>query len=393
MGIRTALVVGAGIAGSTAAYFLARSGIATTVVERASGQRSSGSPVDVRGPALAVVERMNVLEPIRAAATRATRLTAVDGRGRAIGWIPMQVGADGIEILRSELAVILASAARERAALRYDDTVTALCEEDGGVEATFERAAPRRFDLVVGADGLHSTVRRLVFGPEDRFSTHLGLYIATAMFDQVSADPHTVLIHNAPGRAVVIHPTTGREGAAFIFRHPLLPDDQARDPRRQKQLITDMYAGLGWRVPELLERVRNCDDLYFDAVSRVRLASWSRGRAVLVGDAANCVSLLGEGSSMAIAGAATLARNLAVAPDTGTALRQYEQAHRRRLLPHHLGASAAGHLLVPATSAGVSLRDIVFRTCASAATTHQLARRSMPFSRSIPARAGRRTRR
>ena len=367
VGIRSVLVVGAGIAGSTLAYFLARTGITVTVVERANEQRSSGSPVDVRGPALAVVEQMNLLAPIRAAATRARRLAAVDSSGRVIGWIPTQTGPEGIEIPRSDLAAILASAVREQAEFHYDDTITALREDDDGVEVTFERGAPRRFDLVVGADGLHSTVRRLVFGPEEQFVKHLGLYIATVTTDRATADAHTVLIHNAPGRAVVVHPTTGREGAAFIFRHPLLPADQGRDIPKQKQLLSRTYDGIGWRVPELLGHLRDSDDIYFDSVSRVRLDTWSRGRTVLVGDATNCVSLLGEGSSMAISGAATLARCLTLQPtDMAAALRRYEQTHRRRLLPHHLGASIGGHILVPETRGGITARDAVFRACKSA---------------------------
>ena len=280
MGVNSVLVVGAGIAGSTIAYFLGRSGITVTVVERGGEQRSSGSPVDVRGPALAVVEQMGVLAPIRAAATRASRLVAVDARGRAIGWIPTQTGPDAIEIPRSELAAILAAAASGHAEFRYDDTVTAMNEDDAGVEVTFERAAPRRFDLVVGADGLHSTVRRLIFGPEERFTTHLGLYIATVDLDRASPDPRTVLIHSAPGRAVVIHPATGREGAAFIFRHPLLTADARKDPSKQKELLTATYGGMSWRVPELLDRVRASDDLYFDAITRVAMESWSHGRVV-----------------------------------------------------------------------------------------------------------------
>ena len=155
------------------------------------------------------------------------------------------------------------------------------------------------------------------------------MYIATTDLGRPAADLRSVLMLNAPGRAVAIHPTTGREGGAFLFRHPLLPAEVARDPERHKQLVPGVYSDLGWRVPELLERLRSNDDVYFDAVSRVRLDSWSRGRTVLVGDAASCVSLFGEGSSMAIVGAATLAQALAAHPDDlAAAFHRYEQVHR-----------------------------------------------------------------
>ncbi len=362
MGVRHVLVVGAGIAGSTLAYWLTRYGIETTVVEQAGTPRSSGSPVDVRGLALAVVEQMNLLAPLREAATLVTNLTVVDGRGRRIGWIPTQSGPDGLEVPRSDLAAILAAAGGDHVEFIPGDTVAALHDDGRGVDVTFDHAAARRFDLVVGADGLHSRVRSLIFGPERQFSTHLGMYVATTVLPQPSPDPHTVIMHNTPGRAIAVHPGTGREGVAFIFRHPRLPGPDDRDPRRHRQLLTATYAGMGWRAPELIEQVRDSDDLYFDSVSRVRLDTWSRGRTVLVGDAASCVSLLGEGSSMAIAGAATLAQALAATPgDPPAAVRRYEHAHRRRVRLHQRGATLTSHLLVPATRTGVATRDTVFR--------------------------------
>jgi 2-polyprenyl-6-methoxyphenol hydroxylase-like FAD-dependent oxidoreductase len=362
------LVVGAGIAGSTLAYWLGRAGIATTVVELAQAQRSSGSPVDVRGRAVTVVKQMNLLEPLQEAATRVTRVVVVDARGRQIGWIPTQANARGFEIPRKDLAAILSSAGGDHVEYLYDETVTAVHDDDSGVEVTFQRAKPRRFTVVVGADGLHSRVRRLTFGPEEQFISHLGMYIATTDLGRLAADPHSVLMHNSAGRAVAIHPTTGREGAAFLFRHPLLPAELARDPQQHQQLLADVYGDLGWRVPELLERFRASDDVYFDAVSRVRLDSWSRGRTVLVGDAASCVSLLGEGSSMAIIGATALARALLSDPDDpAAAFRRYEQVHRRRLRWRHRGIAITSHLLVPATRPGTSARNSAFRIWAALA--------------------------
>ncbi len=359
--IRNVLVVGAGIAGSTLAYWLTRYGFDTTVVERAAGQRSSGSPVDVRGPALPVVEHMNLLAQLQEEATLARSLTIVDGSGRRIGWIPSQTTADAIEIPRSTLAATLNRAARAHAEVIYNESVLSLHDDGHGVDATFERGAPRRFDLVVGADGLHSRVRRLVFGPESQFLTDLGLNIATTPLGTGPAD-RTVLMHNAPGRAVAIHPAVGREIAAFIFRHPSRPNNRDQDMGRNKQLVIDAYRDMKWRVPELLDRVQDSEDLYFDSVSKVRLESWIRGRIVLVGDAANCVSLLGEGSSMAIAGAATLAHDLSTQPgEPATALSRYERSHRKRVARRQRGVAIASHLLVPTTRAGSTVRNVPFR--------------------------------
>ena len=360
--------MGAGIAGSTLAYWLGRQGITTTVVELAEVARSSGSPVDVRGGAIDVVARMQLVDPLRAAATHVTRLVVVDSHGRSVGWIPTQADAHGFEIPRADLSAVLTNAARDYAEYLYDESVTGVTDDVSGVEVTFQRAGPRRFDVVVGADGLHSRVRRLTFGAEEQFATHLGMYIATTDLGRPAADLRSVLMLNAPGRAVAIHPTTGREGGAFLFRHPLLPPGVARDPERYKQLVTRVYSDLGWRVPELLERLRSNDDVYFDAVSRVRLDSWSRGRTVLVGDAASCVSLFGEGSSMAIVGAATLAQALAAQPDDlAAAFHRYEQVHRGRLRRRQRGVWITSHLLVPSTGHGLTARNTALQACAALA--------------------------
>ena len=223
------------------------------------------------------------------------------------------------------------------------------------------RTAPRRFDLVIGADGLHSQVRRPTFGAEQRFTRPLGMYIATTPLGTTAPDLHTVFLHGGPGRAAMIHPTTGREGAAFIFRDrsTIQPGDAADHLRNR--LLTGAYAGMGWRVPEMLERIQVAEDVYFDSINRVQVGRWSRNRVVLVGDAAGCVTVFGEGSSMAIVGAATLAQAVTSSTDLAEALGWYEHVHRRRLAARHRGAGLTGHFLVPATHVGVAVRDGAFR--------------------------------
>ena len=369
-GNRSVLISGGGIAGATLAYWLARRGFRPTVVERAGGVRSSGSPVDVRGPAVTVAERMGIMPDLRAAATRATHVTFVDAAGRRAARIGMPGTRGGVtrdvELPRADLASILWRRARDDAEFRFDDTIVTLDQDPDGVDVTFERAAPQRFDLVVGADGLHSLVRRLALAPEERVVRHLGLYIATLPLDEPGTG-HDVLIHNTPGRAVAIHPVQGSAGAAFMFRGPRIPGLAHWDDDRHRRLLRAAYAGGGWRVPELLDRVRVAPDLYFDTVSRVDLPRWSTGRITLIGDAASCVSLFGEGSSLAIAGAATLAGALAASPDDhARALRRYEIAHRRRTGPkrHMMGPSA--RLLIPATSTGIRARDLAIRLLSAA---------------------------
>ncbi|SCL52081.1 2-polyprenyl-6-methoxyphenol hydroxylase [Micromonospora eburnea] len=367
-GMRTVLISGGGIAGNTLAWWLARHGFRPTVVERAAGQRSSGAPVDVRGPAVPVVEAMGLLERLRAAATSVTGARLVDAGGATVARFPMggdrPAGRTELEIPRADLAAILHRATADDVEFRYDDTITGLTEDAGGVDVTFARGEPRRFDLVVGADGLHSAVRRLAFGPEARYVRHLGVWVAGMSLRGPADDPHDVLLYNTPGRLASVHPARGDAMAAFIFRGPMVDGLDHRDLARHKRLVVEAYQDeRGWRVPELLDRVRAADDLYFDSVSQVHLPRWSRGRIVLVGDAASCVSLFGEGSSLAIAGAHTLAEALA-AGGYGAAFRRYETVHRRRTEPKRRAARYVAGLLVPRTRIGLATRNATARVFA-----------------------------
>jgi 2-polyprenyl-6-methoxyphenol hydroxylase-like FAD-dependent oxidoreductase len=377
------LISGAGIAGPTLAYWLARHGFRPTVVELARGLRSSGSPVDVRGPAVPVADRMGLLPQLRAAGTAVQTLTFRNARDREVGRVNMgamrrAAGSREVEIPRGDLATILYEAARDDAEFLFDDTITALHQGPDGVEVTFEHAAPRRFDLVVGADGLHSTTRRLAFGPEAEFIRHMGVYIATVSLGGAADSDTDVLMYNTPGSAVSIHPSRGTALAAFMFRSPEIADFDYRDTAQHRRLLQAAFGGAGWRLPELLSRVREADDLYFDAVSQIRLPSWSTGRVTLLGDAASCVSLFGEGSSLAMAGAYSLAAALAAAPELDVALRRYEAEHRKLTGPKQRLGSQAAAMLIPATRAGLAARNAATRlwplAAAASWTGRKLAR-------------------
>src|SRR3984957_405338 len=359
---RTVLISGAGVAGPTLAYWLAGYGFRPTVVERSEGQRSSGNPVDVRGEAMDVAERMGVLPRLREAATSVSGMALVTASGRRLGRLAVgRTDGTELEVPRADLAAVLHDAARERAEFVFNDSIAALRQDAHGVDVTFDKGAPRRFDLVVGADGLHSAVRRLVFGPASGYLRHLGMYVATCQLGYAAADPSTVLMYNRPGRSVSVHPVNGNAMAAFIFRSPAIGGLDNRDTAACKQVGRDAYRGGGWELPRLLDRLGAADDLYFDSVSRVRLPAWSQGRVALLGDAASCLSLFGNGSSLAITGAATLARALAAAPDHATAFRAYEAEHRVRVRPTQRGRLIAGALLVPRTRAGITARDLAVR--------------------------------
>ncbi|WP_328952573.1 FAD-dependent monooxygenase [Kitasatospora purpeofusca] len=380
----TVLISGAGVAGTTLAYWLARRGLRPTIVERAAALRSSGSPVDVRGPAVEVAERMGVMPRLRAAATEVTALSFVDAAGRPVGRVNMRAlrrasRSGEVELTRTDLARILLEASQDCTEILFGDTATAFHQDPGGVDVTFAHAAPRRFDLVIGADGLHSTTRRLAFGPEAEFVRHTGLYVATVPLDGPADGRTDVVIHNTPGRMTSLHPVHGRALAAFVFRHPGLADFDPRDTDQHKRILTDSYTGGGWRVPELLDRARAAEDLWLDSVSQVRIGSWAAGRIALLGDAASSLSLFGDGSTLAMAGAHTLAEELAAAPaDHRTAFARYEAKHRQLVEPRQNNAAAAAALMVPATRTGIAVRNTATRLWPAAATATWLHNRIAP---------------
>ena len=304
---------------------------------------------------------MGVLERLHDAATKVRELIFVDDDGRRVASMRTRQSEDReVEVPRADLSAILLEAGRNDAEILFDDMITELHADDGGVEVIFERAAPRRFDLVVGADGIHSSVRRLAFGPEAQFAQHLGMYVATAKLGLPVERDDTVIMHNEPGTAVALHPGARSSGAAFLFRTPARIDHG--DPKAIHQLLKQTYQNGGWRTQELLADYLAADDAYFDSVTRIRVDSWSRGRVTLLGDAASCVSLFGDGSSSAMEGAATLAASLNASPnDIATALTSYELAHRAVTRPRQRGVWIAANLLLPRSRLAIALRNQVLR--------------------------------
>ena len=390
MSNQTVLISGAGIAGPTLAYWLARHRFRPTVVERAAIWRSSGSPVDVRGRAVDVAERMGVMARIRDAGTDRTGMSFVNATGRRVGGVNTRAlqqaaGSREVELPRGDLASILYQASRDHAEFLFGDAIVALGHDEHGVRVTFDRAHRRRFDLVIGADGLHSAVRRLAFGPEPDFVQHLGLYVATMRLDGldglIEGGGREVVMYNTPGRAVAIHPSRGHALAFFAFRSPAVPNFDYRDTAQHKRLLAAAFADAGWRMPELLKRVQAADDLYFDSVSQVRVRPWWHGRVALVGDAASCVSLFGDGSSLAVAGAFTLAEELAASPgDHRLAFRRYEASHRRLVDPRQRGIARGASLLIPATRPGILARNLASQLWPVGAAAVWMRRRLAPAS-------------
>ncbi|MGC4895312.1 FAD-dependent monooxygenase [Micromonospora sp. DT31] len=312
------LISGAGVAGSALAWWLRRLGFRPTVVECVAAPRDGGYKVDVRGAALTVLDRMGLAGAVRSHDTGMRLARFLDRRGRQLATMDAalfggRTGGD-IEIMRGDLTRLL-RVATEGVEHRFDDSVTALHPVADGVDVTFARGARRRFDLVIGADGLHSTVRRLAFGPASAYLRPLGHHIAICTVPAGFGEERVELLHPAPGRTVGVYRTAGAPDARalFLFRSP--PDAPGHgDLEAQRALLGRAFAGAAWRVPGLLAALPDAPDLYLDEMSQVRMESWSAGRVGLVGDAAYAASpASGQGTSLGLVGAYVLAAALAEA--------------------------------------------------------------------------------
>jgi 2-polyprenyl-6-methoxyphenol hydroxylase-like FAD-dependent oxidoreductase len=348
MNNRNILISGASIAGPALAYWLRRYGFNPTVVERAPALREGGYKVDIRGAAVDVAERMGILEEVRRASTDMRGASFVNRDGKRLATMDADLfggrAGEDVEIMRGDLTRILYEATRQDIEYIFNDSITTITQDEAGVEVTFTHGQPRSFDLVVGADGLHSNVRALAFGDESQFIRHLGHYIAIFTIPNELQLDRGELIYAIPGKTTNVYSTRQATNAKalFLFAAPLHYD--RRDTQQQKQILAETFAGAGWEVPRLLEHMAETPDFYFDSISQIHMAQWSNGRVVLTGDASYGPSpASGQGTSLALVGAYVLAGELAAAAGNHrTAFMRYEKEMReyveqnQRLAPMNL---------------------------------------------------------
>jgi 2-polyprenyl-6-methoxyphenol hydroxylase-like FAD-dependent oxidoreductase len=386
------LISGASIAGLTLAHWLARHGFQPTVVERAAALRADGNGVDVRGHAGQVAERMGIMPRVRALAADVRGIKFVDAAGRAVARIGMRdLDPGSVEVMRGDLVALLREATG--AEILLGDSIQSLEQDDDGVTVTFDKAPAGRFDLVVGADGLHSHVRRLAFGPEEEFVRHKGLYFAFANADAALGEDRWVTMFSTPGRMAGIYRSGNHAQAkAYLaFRSAPLDYDQ-RDVSVHKRLLSDVFGDqTSWRTRELLDSALADPGFYFDACAQVHMTSWSAGRVVLTGDAAWCPSpASGAGAELALVGAYRLAGELADAGgDHQLAFTRYDAALRPLVAARQqIGLNL--RLMVPRTAVGRRVRNTLVRLplmkAASAVERRVQARNARPLPEYAPAR-------
>lgn len=339
------LISGASIAGPALAWQLARLGFETVIVERAPGPRPGGQAIDVRGAALEVLRRMDLLEPASSLRTRLKGVVTLDREGNEVARSDEMTLSGGrfatedFEILRDDLVSILMEAVPQDTEVIFDDSVTGLEDDGHGSFVTFERSRARRFDLVVGADGMHSNIRRLVFGDERQFLVPVGVALAVySAPNRIGLDGWQIVCRGEGGALCIASPVRDNSELRLCFSFPASLDEEHHDDiEAQKSLLADRCGKLGWQVPELLQVMHSTPDFYLGAIAQVKLPVWREGRVVLLGDAAHCPSpATGQGTSLALVGAHVLGQELARSPsDLASASIRYEKRMRPFVETNH----------------------------------------------------------
>ena len=354
------LISGASIAGPVLAYWLTRHGFDVTVVERAPQLRKTGGhAVDLFRPAMEISEKMGVLPRIEALATGTDTATICRAGTRRPVRVDLTkafgaVSDRHVEIMRDDLSEAYYDAGRDDVEYLFGDSITAISPD---AEVTFEHAPPRRFDVVVGADGLHSNVRRLVFGDDARRTQFLGGYLAVESVPKTLAGDGEMNSHIGAGRLAAIYTARPLEDARalFMFRSKEELQYHYRDAVRQKELLRAAFVGMHAAVDRWLDELDRTPTFYFDSITQLQLDTWSRGRVTLVGDAGYCPGpAVGGSTSLSVLGAYTLAGELAQANgDYARAFAAYEQQMADPVRRSRAFARTMAKSIIPGSAAGV----------------------------------------
>lgn len=358
-------ISGAGVAGAALAHWLHRTGHVPTLIEQAPKFRTGGYMIDFWGVGYQVAKRMGIEDPIRAAGYRIEWLRSVGSGGKVKADVDVDVfrrmiGDDFTSLPRGDLAAAIYATIDDKVEAIFGDSIATVDEHDDGVRLTFDRGAPRDFDLVIGADGLHSNVRRLVFGPDEDFEHYLGCKVAACVVDGYRPRDELVYVtYGAPGRQLARFALRG-DATMFLFIFRAHRDSTGLAPKDQ---LRNQFGDVGWECRDMLAALDDVDDLYFDVVSQVRMDRWSRGRVLLIGDAAGCISLLGgEGTGLAMTEAYVLAGELARAGgDHRPAFAAYEARLRPFIKSKQAGAASYIGFFATRTRLGLWLRNVAMR--------------------------------
>ncbi|MEN0052345.1 MAG: FAD-dependent monooxygenase [Mucilaginibacter sp.] len=320
------LISGASIAGLTAAWWLQHVGYQVTVVELATTPRTNGAAVDLNEETVSIAKRMGLYEKLQAHHLGVDRIEYKNAADITEGMMAIPSRSDELELERDKFVSVL-MAELGNVEFLFSNSISRLVEQADGIKVFFKQGEPRGFDLVIGADGAHSGTRKLWFGPEKDYAHFLGAYFSISIVSKTLVLQRTMQTFSVPYKSVMLNAYNGKTDIIFMFLAEEIAYDY-RDMAAQRQIIAKQFADEAWRVPELLAEVSQAD-FYFDQFCQIKMPSWSKGRVVLIGDAAYCLSpAAGQGGSLAMQGAAALADALAKHSDYAIAFSDYEQALR-----------------------------------------------------------------
>jgi 2-polyprenyl-6-methoxyphenol hydroxylase-like FAD-dependent oxidoreductase len=371
MNNRSVLIAGAGIAGPTLAFWLKTAGFEPTLFERAPTLRSGGYVIDFWGLGYDIAERMGLVQHINRIGYHVRELRIVDDCGERVSGFGTKVfdeltGGRYVTLPRSDLSRSLFEKIDGVTEIMFGDELIGLQEQADHVQVVFKHSGGRRFDLLIGADGLHSEVRRLVFGPQDRFEKQLGYMVAAfEVRGYRPRDEDVYLMYGQPGRMLGRF-TLHDDRTLFLF---VFAADRGALPAKcdlQKAMLRERYRDGKWECPRILDELDRTQEIYLDRVSQITMESWSKGRIALVGDAAFCVSLMaGQGSALAMISAYVLAGELARAGGGHEeAFGKYEAVLRAYISTKQRGAARFAGAFAPKTQWGVRFRNQVTRAFA-----------------------------
>jgi 2-polyprenyl-6-methoxyphenol hydroxylase-like FAD-dependent oxidoreductase len=373
MARKAVLISGAGIGGPTLAFWLKAVGFQPTLIERAPALRTGGYVIDFWGLGYDIAARMGLAGDFERVGYHLREMRIVDDRGERVAGFGTRVfheltGGRFVTLGRSDLSRLLFDKIKATTEVIFGDEIVGLQQHLYGVQVHFKHRGERCFDLVIGADGLHSGVRRLTFGPEDRFEKQLGYIVAA--FEVRGYRPrheNVYVIYGEPGQMLgrfALH--DDRTLFLFVFTAGVERPASILDPAAQKSMIRERFGNSKWECPRILGELDRVQELYFDRVSQIRLHSWSRGRVALVGDAAFCVSLMaGQGAALAMTAAYVLAGELAKAGERHEeAFGRYEGLLRSYIASKQQGAERFAAAFAPKTRWGLWLRNQVIKACA-----------------------------
>jgi 2-polyprenyl-6-methoxyphenol hydroxylase-like FAD-dependent oxidoreductase len=319
---KSVLISGASIAGPALGYWLNRYGYDVSIVEKAAQLREGGYKIDIRGVAVEVVKRTGIYMDVKELSCDMLGASFVDDDGKKIVDFPAELigmrEEDDVELMRGDLSKLLYIMTYKNCKYIFNDSITELIETQDGIYAKFEKGDDRTYDLVIGADGIHSNVRKLIFGKEEQFTHSFGdYYFAICSTTNHLKLDRQELFYGAANKVVNVYSTkdSTEAKALFAFRSADFKYDR-KDTGQNIEQIRKMFSDMKWQVPALLKSIDNSPHFYFDTVNQIRMTSWSSGRVALIGDAAYGPSWAsGQGTSMALVGAYLLAGELLRAED------------------------------------------------------------------------------